>query len=104
MLQGKNAIVTGSTSGIGLAIAHALAGQGCNVLFNGFGDKDGIDKLVKDTAVDFNVQTDYSGADMSKPAEIAAWQTYRNTRHTKANWQFNTEKARMKLKRLYPVI
>ncbi len=36
--------------------------------------------------------------------EIAAWQTYRNTRHTKANWQFNTEKARMKLKRLYPVI
>lgn len=71
MLTGKNAIVTGSTSGIGLAIAHTLAGKGCNILFNGFGDKAAIDKLVTDTASEFKVKTAYSGADMSKPEQIA---------------------------------
>jgi 3-hydroxybutyrate dehydrogenase len=71
-LKGKNAIVTGSTSGIGLGIAHALAAEGANILFNGFGDKAEIDKLVAETGKKFGVKVDYSNADMSKPAEIAA--------------------------------
>ena len=44
MLKGKNAIVTGSTSGIGLAIAHSLAAEGCNILLNGFADKAAVDE------------------------------------------------------------
>ncbi len=70
MLKGKNAIVTGSTSGIGLAIAQVLAGEGCNILFNGFGDRDAIDKLVKDTQTTYRISADYSPADMSKPSQI----------------------------------
>jgi len=50
MLKGKSAIVTGSTSGIGLGIAQALAEQGVHILFNGFGDRAQIDALVADTA------------------------------------------------------
>jgi len=72
MLNGKSAIVTGSTSGIGLGIAHTLAAEGVNILFNGFGDKAEIDALVADTAKKFNVKTAYSAADMSKPADIRA--------------------------------
>jgi len=72
MLKGKTAIVTGSTSGIGLGIAHAFAAEGVNILFNGFGDKAEIDKLVADTASKFSVKTAYSAADMSKPADIRA--------------------------------
>ena len=68
----KNAIVTGSTSGIGLGIAHALAAEGYNILFNGFGDKAEIDRLVADTAKKYNVKTDYSPADLSKPEQTAA--------------------------------
>lgn len=71
MLKGKNAIVTGSTSGIGLAVARALAGEGCNILFNGFGDKAEIDKIVQETQKKFGVAADYSPADMSKPGDIA---------------------------------
>jgi 3-hydroxybutyrate dehydrogenase len=70
MLNGKSAIVTGSTSGIGLGIAEALAAQGVNILFNGFGDKAEIEKVVADTAKKFAVKTAYSAADMSNPAEI----------------------------------
>jgi 3-hydroxybutyrate dehydrogenase len=70
MLKGKSAIVTGSTSGIGLGIAESLAAQGVNILFNGFGDKAAIDKVVADTASKFGVKTAYSAADMSKPADI----------------------------------
>jgi 3-hydroxybutyrate dehydrogenase len=70
MLQGKSAIVTGSTSGIGLGIAESLAAQGCNVMLNGFGDKAEIEKLQKDLAAKHKVKVAYSGADMSKPAEI----------------------------------
>jgi 3-hydroxybutyrate dehydrogenase len=70
MLQGKSAIVTGSTSGIGLGIAEALAAQGCNVMLNGFGDKAEIEKLQRDLAAKHKVKVVYSGADMSKPAEI----------------------------------
>ncbi len=72
MLKGKTAIVTGSTSGIGEGIAKALAGQGANILFNGFGDRAAIDTLVADTAQQFGVKTDYSDADMSKPEQVRA--------------------------------
>jgi 3-hydroxybutyrate dehydrogenase len=70
MLKGKNAIVTGSTSGIGLSIAGTLAAQGCNIFFNGLGDRAAIDKLVSDTARQFSIKTSYSAADMTKPAQI----------------------------------
>lgn len=71
MLKGKNAIVTGSTSGIGQAIAERLAAEGCNVMFNGMGDQAAIDTLVADTGRQHSVKTAYSKADMSKPATIA---------------------------------
>ena len=71
MLKGKSALVTGSTSGIGLAIARALAAQGANVTINGFGDKDAIEKERAGIEKDFRVKAVYSGADMSKAAEIA---------------------------------
>ncbi len=69
-LKGKNAIITGSTSGIGLAIAHVLAGQGCNIMLNGMGDKAAIDALGAELPSKYGVKTFYSGADMSKPAEV----------------------------------
>jgi 3-hydroxybutyrate dehydrogenase len=72
MLNGKTALVTGSTSGIGLGIARALAEQGANILFNGFGDAQQIEKLYTDIGQEFGVQTAYHNADMSKPAEIEA--------------------------------
>jgi 3-hydroxybutyrate dehydrogenase len=70
MLQGKSAIVTGSTSGIGLGIAESLAAQGCNIMLNGFGDRAEIEKLQADLSARHKVKVVYSGADMSKPAEI----------------------------------
>src|SRR3954464_12069277 len=66
MLKGKTALVTGSTSGIGLGIAKALATQGANIVLNGFGDVDG----PKAQGEAFGVKPAYHGADMSKPAEI----------------------------------
>jgi len=69
-LKGKTALITGSTSGIGLGIAHALAAQGANIVFNGFGDAALIAQLQKDTADTYQVKTFYSDADMSRPAEI----------------------------------
>ncbi len=72
MLSGKTALVTGSTSGIGLGLARALAEQGANIVFNGFGDAQQIDKLHTDIGQEFGVQTAYHNADMSKPAEIEA--------------------------------
>ena len=71
MLKGKSALVTGSTSGIGLAIARAMAAQGANITINGFGDKAAIEKERAGIEKDFNVKAVYSGADMSKAAEIA---------------------------------
>ena len=71
MLKGKAALVTGSTSGIGLAIAHALAQEGANITLNGFGDKAGIEKIRAGVEKDFGVKARYSPADMTKPAEIA---------------------------------
>jgi 3-hydroxybutyrate dehydrogenase len=70
MLKGKTAIVTGSTSGIGLGIANALAGQGANILLNGFGDATEIEKLRKSLGSEHGVRVAYSAADMSKPDEI----------------------------------
>ena len=72
MLGGKTALVTGSTSGIGLGIARALAEQGAHIVFNGFGDAQQIEKLYTDIGKEFGVQTAYHNADMSKPAEIEA--------------------------------
>jgi 3-hydroxybutyrate dehydrogenase len=71
-LKGKVAVVTGSTSGIGLGIAEALATQGADLLLNGFGDADSIEKLRAATAEKFGVRVAYSPADVSKPAESAA--------------------------------
>jgi 3-hydroxybutyrate dehydrogenase len=70
-LAGRHAIVTGSTSGIGLGIAKALAQDGANIVLNGFGDKGEIEKLRSSLASEYGVSVGYSGADMSKPAEIA---------------------------------
>jgi 3-hydroxybutyrate dehydrogenase len=72
MLKGKTAVVTGSTSGIGLAIARALAQDGASVMINGFGEAAEIEKERAAIAAEFGVKAIYSGADMSKPAEIAA--------------------------------
>ena len=72
MLSGKTALVTGSTSGIGLGIARSLAEQGANIVFNGFGDAQQIEKLHADIGREFDVLTAHHNADMSKPAEIAA--------------------------------
>ena len=71
MLKGKTAIVTGSTSGIGLGIARGLAAEGANVLLNGFGDAGDIDTLRESLTAQYGVRTAYSGADMSMPADIA---------------------------------
>ena len=70
MLTGKNAIVTGSTSGIGKGIAEALAGAGANVMLNGFGDAAEIEKQRAALAAKAKVEIAFHGADMSKPAEI----------------------------------
>ena len=71
MLKGKSALVTGSTSGIGLAIARALAAQGANITINGFGDKDAIETERSKIEKDFGVKALYSPADMSKAGDIA---------------------------------
>ncbi len=68
MLKNKTALVTGSTSGIGLGIAKSLAKQGANIMLNGFGDIEG----AKAEVAALGVRVGYHGADMSKPAEIEA--------------------------------
>ena len=72
MLNGKTALVTGSTSGIGLGIAISLGRQGANVVLNGFGDFE----AAKAQVAALGVKVGYHGADMSKPAEIADLMTY----------------------------
>ena len=72
MLKGKNALVTGSTSGIGLGIAEGLAAQGVNLVLNGFGDEREIETLRAGLATKFGVKVLYDGADMSKADQIEA--------------------------------
>ena len=71
MLKGKTGLVTGSTSGIGLAIARALAAQGANMTINGFGEAAAIEQERLRIEKEFGVRAFYSPADMTKPAEIA---------------------------------
>jgi 3-hydroxybutyrate dehydrogenase len=69
-LQGRVAVVTGSTSGIGYGVADALAAEGASILLNGFGDPGEIEALRAALAGKHGVAVHYSGADMTKPAEI----------------------------------
>jgi 3-hydroxybutyrate dehydrogenase len=71
-LRGKSAIVTGSTSGIGLGIARAFAAAGMNVMLNGFAPAGEIEKVKQEIEDRFRVKAAFSGADMSKPDQIAA--------------------------------
>jgi 3-hydroxybutyrate dehydrogenase len=75
MLKGKTALVTGSTSGIGLGLAKALAQQGANVVLNGFGDVEAARAAV----AALGVKVAYHGADMSRPAEIEDMMKYAAT-------------------------
>ena len=76
MLKGKTALVTGSTSGIGLGIAKALAGQGVHILLNGFGDVDAPRAEVLEAGKEAGVKVEFHGADMSRSAEIEALFSY----------------------------
>ena len=70
-LKGQAAIVTGSTSGIGMAMARALAAQGANIVLNGLGDPATIEKERASFADEFGVEVRYHGADMTQPDQIA---------------------------------
>lgn len=72
IFHGKSAVITGSTSGIGLAIARALAREGASVTINGFGDAGEIEEVRRSIKCDYSVETLYSPADMAKPDEIVA--------------------------------
>jgi len=70
-LQGKVALVTGSTSGIGLGIAHKLAAEGASIAINGFGDPAEIEKIRAETEKTYGVRAVYVAADISKPDQCA---------------------------------
>ena len=70
MLKGKVAVVTGSTSGIGLGIARALGAAGADLMINGFGEAAEIEKLRKEIAAAYGIRVAYSGAELSKPTEV----------------------------------
>mgnify|MGYP000432158100 CR=1 FL=1 len=76
MLKGKTALVTGSTSGIGLGIAIALARQGANIVLNGFGDVEAPRAQVLDAGKAAGIEVGYHGADMSKATDIEAMMKY----------------------------
>ena len=69
-LKNKAALITGSTSGIGLGIAHALAAQGADIMLNGFGEPTVIQELIKTLSEEHHVRVLHHGADMSRPQEI----------------------------------
>jgi 3-hydroxybutyrate dehydrogenase len=71
-LKGKAALITGSTSGIGLGIARALAAQGADLLINGLGDAAAIERLRQELAGTHRVKVAYSGADVSRPEQVEA--------------------------------
>jgi 3-hydroxybutyrate dehydrogenase len=70
MLNPKTAIVTGSTSGIGAGIARALAQAGCNIVINGFGKQDEIEKNRSELETEYGITARFDGSDMTKPDEI----------------------------------
>ena len=74
-MKNRNALVTGSTSGIGLATARELANRGCHVMINGFGDRQEIDRLCAEIAAHSGTKVVYSGADLSRPQEISTMLT-----------------------------
>jgi 3-hydroxybutyrate dehydrogenase len=78
MLRNKNAIVTGSTSGIGLGIAHALAAQGANIVLNGFGNPHEIEALRASIAAQYGVRTLYSDADIAQAQQVRALVAHTN--------------------------
>jgi 3-hydroxybutyrate dehydrogenase len=71
MLKGKAAVITGSTSGIGLGIARTLAGAGCDVMLNGFGEPSAIERERGGIAKEFGIRAAFNPADLSRPSEIA---------------------------------
>lgn len=79
MLKGKTALVTGSTSGIGKAVALRLASEGCNIVLNGFGDPGEIDALKRAIAADHKVRVGYSSADLTRVPAIENMMAYVDT-------------------------
>ena len=76
LLNGKTALVTGSTSGIGLGVALGLARQGANVIVNGFGDTERCRAQVAEAGLSEKIRTGFHGADMSKPSQIEEMMAY----------------------------
>jgi 3-hydroxybutyrate dehydrogenase len=72
MLKAKNAVITGSTSGIGLGLAQALAAEGVNIVLNGFGDPDKIEEFRRELEKTHGIQALYSAADMTNGLQIEA--------------------------------
>lgn len=75
-LSGKTALITGSTSGIGLGIAHSLAQAGANLLINGFASNEEIRALIEELEANHQVRVQYHGADMSQPTQIQEMMEY----------------------------
>src|SRR5471030_1112128 len=71
MLKGKTALITGSTQGLGLAIAERLAAEGCNIVLNGFGEASEIEAARRRLEEKAGVRALYHGADLADPKQIA---------------------------------